>query len=57
MGGNKGSPRVSSEDGEEVGEIDEGVVEAAAVAVSAFPFNSTVVSNSEFLGGVGGEID
>ena len=57
MGGNKGSPGVSSEDGEEVGEIDEGVVEAAAVAVLAFPFNSTVVSNPDFVGGVEGEID
>ena len=39
-----------------MGEIDEGVVEAAAVVVLAFPINSTVVSNSE-LGGVEGEID
>jgi hypothetical protein len=57
LGGNTGSLGVSSEDGEEVGEIDEGVVEAAAVVVLAFPINSTVVSNSEFLGGVEGEID
>jgi hypothetical protein len=56
LGGNTGSLGVSSEDGEEVGEIDEGVVEAAAVVVLAFPINSTVVSNSE-LGGVEGEID
>jgi hypothetical protein len=30
LGGNKGLPRAASEDSEEVGEVDEGVVEVAA---------------------------
>ncbi len=54
MGGNKGSPGAASEDSEEVGEIDEGVVEAA---VLAFPFYPTVVSSPGFVVGVEGERD
>jgi hypothetical protein len=50
--GNKGSPGAASKDSEEVGEINEGVVE---VAYLAFPFNPTVVSSPEFVGGVEGE--
>ncbi len=49
MGGDKRSPGAASKDGEEVGEMNKGVVEMAKLA---FPFNPTVVSSPEFVGGV-----
>jgi hypothetical protein len=55
LGGNKGPPGAASEDSEEVGEVDEGVVEVAASSV--IPFNPIIASSPEFVGGVEGEID